>query len=489
MGLLLYQMKKSYNYLVIGIIIGGVLLSPVFVLAGGVCYVDKDVDESGDGSNDKPYKKIAKAVEEDCGEINVAKGKYEENVSLKKGVKLKGNSKDGTIIEGKISMSDGAEISKLSVISGGVDVASGADADIENVRVKGANIGIVTVGGGKLTVDGVVISENRKGMYIQYGKNVKITNCKVYDNKEEGLDIRANVGGSINSNEIYSNGESGIEVILGKSELSIVNNSIKKNGASGIAAQFYSDTDNKGDVNIKNNLISGNKNYGLDCKAPSGGDGKPKGYWADSMDLTSNKVFDNKKNDFSSSCKFDEDKILDATKTKEEREAERLALEEKEKKQIISVEEKDELEEIKVQQEEENRIAQKDREEKANLDTIFKEAEKLFTEDEITENEIKNRNNFLKFLIGEDYKKIKGLEARMPVYDEKIEAMEEKKEVIVDENILKEVSNDISTLQEKREDLADFIQNRNKDFSVWGWLFEKIYLSNDKTIFRFFAFS
>lgn len=479
-------MKKSYTYLAIGLIVGGIFLSPVFVRAASICYVDKSAEDDGDGSSGDPYKKISKAVNDDCGEIKLAKGTYEEDVTLKKGVKLRGNSKDGTIVKGKVTMDDGSEISKLTVLTGGIAVSDGADADIEDAKIKNSNIGITTTGGGKLTADDVVISGNRKGMYIQYGKDIKIINCKVYSNKEEGLDIRANVNGSINNNEIYDNGESGIEVILGKAELSIVNNSIKKNKASGIAAQFYSDTDKKGDVNIKSNVITGNSNFGLDCKAPSGADGRPKGYWADSMDLTSNKIIDNKKKDFSSACKFDEDKIADATKTKEDREAEKLALEEKEKTKTISVEEKVELEEIKVQQEEENRIAQKDQEEKNNINIIFEEVEKFHQSQDENKKIIEGRSSALIFFMGEDYKKIKELKDNLYFYDQKIEEIEERKGLIVDENMLKDADNQISILKGKRESTVKFIENKGSRFSLWGWVLKEIYLSQNNKIFGFF---
>jgi parallel beta-helix repeat protein len=482
-------MKKSYIYLAIGLTMGGFFLSPFFVLATDVCYVDEKADDGGNGSSDNPYKKISKAIDEGCKEIKVAKGTYKEEIVLGKSIKLRGNSRDSVIVEGKIIMKDGAEISKITNISGGLSVVSGADVDIDSVRVKSSNIGIETVGGGKMVLNDSIISGNRKGFYIQKGKNIKITNCKVYDNREEGMDIRADVVGSINNNEIYSNGESGIEVILGKSELSIINNKIKNNDSSGIAAQFYSDTDKLGDVNIKNNVITGSGNFGLDCRAPSGGSGRPKGYWSDSMDLSSNKITDNKKGDIANACKFDEEKVLDATKTRAEREAEILALEEKAKIQRLSLLEKEHLAELEAKKQEEEEIAQKDRAEKSQIDIIYKEAEDLLAQDEIKKDKIKDRNNFLIFFVGEDYREIKNLQDGLFVYDEKIKNMEDKKSIIVDENILNDVSDDISTLREKREDLANFIQNRGNDFSIWGWLFEKIYLSNDENIFWFFKFA
>ncbi|MFZ2153784.1 MAG: hypothetical protein WAV16_00975, partial [Candidatus Moraniibacteriota bacterium] len=115
--------------------------------------------------------------------------------------------------------------------------------------------------------------------------------------------------------------------------------------------------------------------------------------------------------------------------------------------------------------------------------------EVLIGQDEILKDEIRNRETGLIFFIGEDYRKIKNLQDNLAVYDEKIELMENSKGNIVDENILNEVNADISVLKEKREDFANFIQSRGKDFSLWGWLFEKIYLSNEETIFGIFKLS
>ena len=456
--------------------LGGVFLAPSFVWAGDICYVDKDAEGSGDGSGGKPYKKISKAIEDDkCKEVKVSNGTYSESLVLKKSQKLNGSNRDKTVIEGKLIMQNNSEIGKVTVY-GGIEIEEGADAEIDNAEVKKANIGILTSGGGKLVINDTVITDNRKGLYIQKGKNIKITNCKIYKNAEEGLDIRADVSGSINNNQIYENGESGIEVILGKSELDILNNDINRNDSSGIAAQFYTDTDNLGNVHIKNNIISKNSNYGLDCKAPSGGEGKPKGYWSDSMELNSNKVFENKKKDFATACKFDEDKIADATKTKEEREAELAALEEKERQEALSVLEKEKKLQLEAQKAEEERIAKIDAEEKAIIDNLSKEVEAMLTDGKNLEEKIKNRSAWTKFFIGEDYKTVIILEENLTGYGEKIELMEDRKNNIADENILSEVNEQILNLKEKREDLVNFLDSREERFSLLGWFLRRFNL-------------
>lgn len=448
-------------------------MAPSFVWAGDICYVDKDADGSGDGSGDEPYKKISKAIADDkCKEIKVSNGTYVESLVLKKNQKLNGSNRDKTVIEGKVVMQNDSEIGKVTVL-GGIEIEEGADAEIDNAEVKEANIGILTSGGGKLVINDAVITDNRKGLYIQKGKKIEITNCKIYKNTEEGLDIRADVSGSINNNKIYNNGESGIEVILGKAELNILNNEIEKNDSSGIAAQFYTDTDKLGNVKINNNIISGNSNYGLDCKAPSGGEGKPKGYWSDSMNLSSNKVFDNKKKDFASACKFNEDKIADATKTKEEREAELAALEEKERQKALSILEKEKKAELEAQRAEEERIAKIDAEEKAIIDNLYKETEAMLAEGKNLEEKIKSRSAWVKFFIGEDYKTVEVLENDLNRYGEKIELMEDRKGNITDENILSEVNDQILILKEKREDLVNFLDLREEAFSLWGWFLRR----------------
>ena len=466
-------MKRDNIYLIlVFLLIGGVFFAPFFVWADDVCYVDEK-NENGDGTSEEPYEKISKALDDNCGEIRISEGTYKEDIRLKKDLNLTGADRDEVIIEGKLTMEDNSEISKLTITSGGVEIVDGADVDIENVKIKDSFFdGIKTIGGGKLILDKVIISGNNKGMYIQYGKEIKITNSKIYKNKEEGLDIRANVSGVINNNEIYENGESGIEVILGKSQLNIFNNSIKDNGSSGIATQFYSDTNKLGDVNIKDNVITGNSNYGLDCRTPSGGEGRPKGYWMDSMDITSNKITENKKKNISSGCKFDEDKIADATMTKEQREAAKLALEEKEKDKIISDKEKQELAEIKAQEEEENRVAQIDKEEKEKIDGMYRELEELSKNDEIKKEKIEKRNKFVKFLFGENYQELKNIENNLSVYDEKIEYIEDIRGNVANMEILTEIDNQISSLKERRESSFNFIEEKKKTKSLLGKIFK-----------------
>jgi len=326
----------------------GLVTNPVFVYAGSDCFVDADVESGGDGTKGDPYTKISKAIDENCKNINVKSGTYKDNITLEKGVEIDGSGRSKTIVTGKITMKDGTELEDVGLRGGGIKISDGADVKITDVAIKNANIGIETTGGGKLLVKKTKISGNRKGLYLQKGKNITITDSEISNNLEEGIDIRSNVDGLISGNIIEENGESGIELILGKSNLIISNNKIKHNRSSGIATQFYSHAEKLGDVRISNNTISGNKDFAINCKIPSGGNPSV-GYWTNSITLIGNNIYGNKDGDFALNCKFKNLKITNATKTEDELEAEKKAKEEallvqqqeEEKKELIITQEAD----------------------------------------------------------------------------------------------------------------------------------------------------
>ena len=308
-------MKINQIYRIKLFLVSFFLLSPILVLAK-TCYVDNDASSGGDGSSSGPYKTVSKAVEEECSSIKVEKGEYSSSIELKDSIKLKGSG-NSTIITGVIIMDDNSELEDVHVKTGGVEVKSKANVTIKNVKITGTDIGIITKGDGKLTIRNCNINNNKKGLYIQYGKDIDIKNSEIIDNNEEGLDIRANVDGIVENNQINNNKESGIEVIAGKSELIIRNNSLRNNRSSGIAVQFYKNTSTIGSLKISGNTITGNSNYGIDCKNPSGGV-IGFNYWSRSIQFGYNKVGENKKGNFSEKCQFSKEEIWQATKTESE---------------------------------------------------------------------------------------------------------------------------------------------------------------------------
>lgn len=465
----------------------GILVCPDLVLAKYDYYVDIDADDDGDGSKDKPFKKIKDALDEGGEEILIEEGTYKENITLNDDVKLKGSG-DDTIIKGSVHMKDGSVIEKLKVEYGGVFIGSGDSARIEDVSIVGAGIGIKTEGNGKLKVLNSEISKNGKGMYIQKDKDVEIVSSIVSNNDEEGVDIRQNVDGIISGNKIRSNGESGIEVIAGGSELKISGNTLQSNKASGIAIQYYKIADKKGALRVFDNIITTNKDYGINCKNPSGGS-PGKSYWTESVSMGSNKMLSNKSGDFAAFCKFSDDIINIATKTEEELEQERLAKEkeeeetkEQEEEKRKKLEEIEEGERLKLEEEvrlKGKRLQQEREQEMTQNNNIQQEIKVVYSEfliknekDNSLKKEVENRSNIIIFIIGSDYNKLDILAEDVLTYDDEIVKMDSLKNQINDQKIKNQIEEKMNDIREKEKSLKGFIINEVNKFSLLGWFFD-----------------
>ncbi len=453
-----------------GLIFAGFLLGPSFVVAK-TCYVNHD-SQNGNGSKDKPYKAIGKALEEKCTKVKVKDGKYKESITLRKGVSLEGEG-DDTIVVGKVKMNDDSSLEDVFVDDGGVEILKNAKVNINNVRIEHAHIGIVTVGTGKLTVKNCKIKHNGKGLYLQYGKDVDLQNNVIANNGEEGVDIRANVDGIINGNIIESNKEGGIEVILGKSELKIMNNSIKHNKASGIAVQFYKENSSVGSVTISGNKLVGNGNYGIDCKIPSGG--RPMvDYWSKSINFGYNFVSGNGKGSLSAQCKFKNDEIEEATLTKEEIE-EKKQKQEREKKIKQEEMEKQRMEEEKKQKEEEAKI----KEEKIRVDLwkkdqIVQEFPEEIKRCHLSENDLKilkKRGRWKIFFVGPDEEMIKRYEEREKKCAGVISKMENKIGEIETDEVKRDLENNyLHKLQQQIGKITTEKESYKNKFGLWKWI-------------------
>jgi hypothetical protein len=283
----------------------GFLIPFVLQAASYDVYVEASADlDEADGSRKYPYSSIGEAIAAVSGlsgsqKIFVGAGVYEEDVVVEKSVEFYGEKKSKTVIVGTMTLKDDVLLQNLTIKASrtvGILVSEDASAKLENCEIVGSKkMGIQALPGkGKLTLKQVTVrGGGGKGLYIQEGKTIDIRDSEVTDNAEEGIDIRAKVSGVIANNSIHENGESGIELVIGSSDLLIANNAIQKNSASGIAAQFYAETSKRGSINIEGNTIQDNRKYGLDCALPSGGSPNAS-YWNRSIDLQKNTFDDNR---------------------------------------------------------------------------------------------------------------------------------------------------------------------------------------------------
>lgn len=429
-------------------------------------YVDAGAEDGGDGSKDKPFQEVEDAIEEvKSGEnIYIAGGTYDGNFKIPSSVGLYGQSRDNVKIKGSLNAANGVILKNITISGGNValTVESGAYVSVKKCIVRDASkIGIdIASGNGKLTVEDTKITNNRKGVYAQRGNQLRISDSTISKNKEEGIDIRNKVDGSITGNEISNNGESGIEIILGSSDMSIANNNISSNSASGIAAQFYSDFSKKGKVKVDNNKIKNNNHFGIKCGAPSGGN-SPKGYWEKSLNLNDNIFGGNDEGDIAGKCKITLDDESDESIKKVA-----AAAEEEEKNNPVG-ELVDEKEKEEIAEETEQQVQDKINETKAEIDSLKQEIAQK--QESISQNQAKLRKRYTIFYLisGPDKNVLANAESGLSSYKNSVERLQEIHDSATDDNIKNELEGTIASVGKDVLEKENAIKEVEKASGFW----------------------
>lgn len=289
-------------------------ISVVLFIGVNLCYGKIAVGETFDARVSKNREEtISGAIKNGAKQIFIDVGIYDEQVELPGGVQLLGEDIDRTILSGGIIMHDDAAISGITVSGLGVIIAPDSDAFIDNVKVADVvGNGIETNGLGYLTIKKTkILNSEKKGVYVRWGGRIEVVDSQIIGNKEEGIDMRGFVIGYIKNNTINDNGESGIEEVIGDSNLIISGNEIRRNNGSGVDLQFYEISRNKGRVYLFENNLSENGDYGLNCDMPSGGSADDE-YWKDSIYLSvGNVVVNNRKNEINKRCSVNNEERAD----------------------------------------------------------------------------------------------------------------------------------------------------------------------------------
>ncbi len=258
------------------------------------------------GSEKYPYVSISKALQVAAAKkinsptVYVKNGEYREIIELLENAKIYGESRDGVILIGEhlspiITMRNNSAVYNLTTVGGSAGILAEGQGFIENCvikefRQKGIDASSIDR---EITIkNSEIFNGDNKGVYIERSRKINLSGNKVHDNRGEGFDIRDNISGVISDNEIYNNTESGIEFIVGGSKLEIKGNNIWDNGSSGITCQYYEEAPEKGSIIISANRIKAksSEQYTISVKSPSGGSGRVKNYWRDSVSILNDNI-------------------------------------------------------------------------------------------------------------------------------------------------------------------------------------------------------
>ena len=262
-----------------GLTVITILSLPVFAFSShkSDMYVNIKANGEQNGSIEHPYKTINQALDkaDKKTEIHVAKGEYNENITLKKGVKLFGEDKNDTIIKAKqdkwatVRMKGDSEIDGFTIKRGkqGIRVEEHAKSSIIDCIVKyNKKDGILIGGGNTKKSNGVYISKTeirnngKSGIYSMGSRRIVLMDSDIFDNKGDGVDLAAGTSAWIAGNSVKNNNGSGFKLTIGGSNIWTKKNSIKKNKREGIEISFFG---RRGRINIDKSKIIGNQRYAI----------------------------------------------------------------------------------------------------------------------------------------------------------------------------------------------------------------------------------
>ncbi len=240
-------------------------------------YVNAKASSQQDGSSSHPYKTIKQAIKkgDHKTEIHVAKGVYEENITLKKGMELLGEDKDNTVIKAKkssqstVTMEDDSKIDGFTIKRGkrGILIKKSAKVSIINCIIKyNKRDGIFIQGGNTKKSHQVVVSEleirdnGQAGIYSTGARRVVIMDSEIRHNKSDGIDLAGGTSAWIAKNKVTNNGGSGLKLVIDSSDIWTKSNSIRRNKREGIEVSFSGEA---GRINIAKTKIANNNLHGI----------------------------------------------------------------------------------------------------------------------------------------------------------------------------------------------------------------------------------
>jgi hypothetical protein len=264
-------------------LLGGLLLLLIFVApfltfasSRNDIFVDNSKIGVEDGTQARPYHTISEALihADKRTDVHVAKGVYEENIEIPKGVKIFGSDRDEVIIRAKnrkkvvVSMKDDTEINKVTIEKGNEGVWIKKDAEVSIIKCiirnnddDGINIasGGVKKNNAVNIIDSIITENGRAGIFSQKRRLVLMNN-EIIDNESDGVDLAAGSSAWIEDNKFKDNDGSGLKLRLDGSDIWTKSNTYRDNNHSGLE---ISDAGKAGRIDINKSKFAENKKYAV----------------------------------------------------------------------------------------------------------------------------------------------------------------------------------------------------------------------------------
>ncbi len=275
----LYQGGMAGKKLVAAALLGLVIaLLPVFALGGKKTriFVDSRANGEQKGSSRDPFKTINQAMKEanERTEIHVASGTYKENIVMKEGVEIFGESTSKVIIEAEnnddpvVTMKHKTVINEVTLKGGkyGVKVKGNAKASIIDCTIKdNQKDGIIAEEGDvkgtkRVSISKTEIRNNGRAGIFSHKRRLSVTDNNIHDNESDGIDLEKGTSAWIAGNNVKDNDGSGIKVRVDGSNIWTRKNTVRDNKREGMEVEF----DGKaGRVNVAKSEFTENRRFGI----------------------------------------------------------------------------------------------------------------------------------------------------------------------------------------------------------------------------------
>jgi len=226
-------------------------------------YVDDDNTEGPwDGSADHPYQHIQDGIDAASSDdtVFVFIGIYNEDIDIQKSIKLTGQAKESTIIEGSVDITSTSSV-KVSrfTVRDAISLVSSDYNTISYNTIENTGTAIWLEESEHNTIEKNVIINNADMGIFLYLANENTIFKNTICNNEVGIGVGASNNNDIIANDIIDNGGNGILVYLASSNLFYHNNLIRNGEESEPEYEEYAgNAYNQGGINSWSESGEGN---------------------------------------------------------------------------------------------------------------------------------------------------------------------------------------------------------------------------------------